>query len=133
MIVADTSAWIELVRDTDHPVAQALEELLRTEPEHVLVTEVIAMEVLAGAPSERHVSLLRSDLLAQRLLPLAGLADYERAATLYRVCRRSGETIRRMTDCLIAVPAIRAGAAVLHKDRDFDAIARHSDLRVYRV
>ncbi len=114
-------------------MAQALEELLRTEPEHVLVTEVIAMEVLAGAPSERHVSLLRSDLLAQRLLPLAGLADYERAATLYRVCRRSGETIRRMTDCLIAVPAIRAGAAVLHKDRDFDAIARHSDLRVYRV
>jgi predicted nucleic acid-binding protein len=31
---------------------------------------------------------------------------------------------------LIAVPAIRADASVLHNDRDFDAIARHTPLRV---
>ena len=33
--------------------------------------------------------------------------------------------------CLIAAPAIRAGAAVLHNDADFDVLARHTELRIY--
>ncbi|MGZ5294241.1 MAG: PIN domain-containing protein [Actinomycetota bacterium] len=33
-------------------------------------------------------------------------------------------------DCLIAAVAIREGATVLHADRDFDVIARHTDLRI---
>jgi predicted nucleic acid-binding protein len=86
------------------------------------------MEVLAGAREEAHLRALRRLLLRCELLPLSGLADFEAAADLYRTCRRAGETIRALTDCLIAVPTIRAGAAVLHADRDFDAIARHSAL-----
>lgn len=132
MIVVDSSAWIELFRDTGHPVAHALESILFGGGD-VAVTEVIAMELLAGVSSERHAFVLRRDLLAHRFLPLDGLADYERAASLYRASRHAGETVRRLTDCLIAVPAIRVGAEVLHKDRDFDAIARHSDLKVYRA
>jgi hypothetical protein len=31
------------------------------------------------------------------------------------------------------VAAIREEAAILHKDADFDAIARHSDLEVYAL
>ncbi|MGH2792917.1 MAG: hypothetical protein ACRDKG_01300 [Actinomycetota bacterium] len=63
---------------------------------------------------------------------LEGLADFEHAAFLYQSCRRAGETIDLMTQCLIAVPAIRAGAEVLHNDRDFDVIARHTPLKIYR-
>ena len=33
-----------------------------------------------------------------------------------------------MTDCLIAAVAIREGAALLHRDEDFEVIARHSSL-----
>ena len=33
-------------------------------------------------------------------------------------------------DCLIAAVAIRERAHVLHRDRDFDVIARHTDLRL---
>ena len=43
---------------------------------------------------------------------------------------RSGDTVRQLTDCLIAVATIKAGATVLHADRDFDAIARHSELQI---
>lgn len=132
MIVIDSSAWIELYRDSGHPVAITVERLLEQD-RPIAVTEVVAMELLAGARSETEAQELHARLLGFEFLTLAGLADFERAASLYRACRRGGETIRRMTDCLIAVPAIRAGAAVLHKDRDFDAIARHSDLRVYQV
>ncbi len=57
--------------------------------------------------------------------------DYDDAAALYRRCRRQGETVRRMMDCLIASVAIRAGATILHNDADFEVLARHTELRVY--
>jgi len=88
------------------------------------------MEVLAGARDEVYLRHLRGLLLRCKVLPLQGLADYEVAADLYRTCRREGETIRRLTDCLIAVAALRAGVPILHEDRDFTVIARHSTLQV---
>ena len=57
-------------------------------------------------------------------------AHYDEAARLYRRCRREGETVRRMIDCLIAAVAIGAGVAVLHHDDDFDVLARHTELDV---
>ena len=33
-------------------------------------------------------------------------------------------------DCLIAAVAIRAGIPVLHNDKDFDVLARHTDLQI---
>ena len=55
-----------------------------------------------------------------------GPADYESAAELYRVCRRRGETPRRLVDCLIAVVAIRNNVELLCRDVDFEVIARHA-------
>jgi len=69
-------------------------------------------------------------LLGFQILPLDGLADFEQAAAIYRACRDTGETLRSLSDCLIAVPVIRAGASLLHNDADFAAIARHSSLRL---
>ncbi len=129
MILVDTSAWIDFLRGTESPTHHRVRQLLGTN-EPLATTEVVIMEVLAGARDEAHLQQLRRLLMRCELLPLHGLADYEAAASLYRVCRRRGETIRRLVDCLIAVPALRAEAAVLHEDRDFDAIARHSALRI---
>jgi hypothetical protein len=69
-------------------------------------------------------------LYGLHLLAVGGLATYETAAEIYRLCRKSGESIRNATDCLIAAVAIRDGAEVLHRDADFEAIARHTSLRV---
>ena len=74
---------------------------------------------------------LRSRLLAFRLLALEGLGDFEEAAAIYRACRDAGETPRSLSDCLIAVPVIAAGASLLHNDADFDVIARHSPLKIH--
>ena len=57
--------------------------------------------------------------------------DFEDAAALYRRCRQQGETVGKLIDCLIASVAIRSGAPVLHKDADFDAIARHTGLQIH--
>ena len=42
----------------------------------------------------------------------------------------AGETVRKLTDCLIAAVALRHGAALLHRDHDFEVLARHTPLRV---
>jgi hypothetical protein len=89
------------------------------------------MEVLAGARDERHLSDLRG-LLARATLIHTESIDFEEAAALYRVCRRSGETVRKLIDCLIATIAIRNGSSILHRDTDFDVLARHTALRIDR-
>ncbi len=65
-------------------------------------------------------------------LAVRGLVDFESAADLYRTCRGRGATVRRLIDCLIAAVAIREKATVLHNDRDFEVLARHTRLRTER-
>ena len=132
MIVVDTSAWIELLNGTGSPVHVRLREALRGD-EEVCVTEIVVAEVLAGARSVQHTEQLRSMLLGFTLLPLRGLDGFEQAAALYRSCRWAGEAVRSIVDCLVAVPAIAAGAPVLHTGRDFGALARHTPLEVVSV
>ena len=132
MIVVDTSAWIELLRATGSPVHHRLRTALR-DREDVCVTEIVVAEILAGTHGAHQTEELRSTLLGFTLLPLRGLDSFERAAALYRSCRAAGETLRSITDCLVAVPAIEAGAPVLHADRDFAALARHTPLELVSV
>ena len=86
------------------------------------------MEALAGARDDRHLMSLRRLLARATVLP-AGPVDYEDAAALYRVCRREGETVRRLIDCLIGAVSIRADVPILHNDADFGVLARHTDLK----
>jgi predicted nucleic acid-binding protein len=94
------------------------------------VTEPVMMEVLAGARSDQHLRDLRGLLGRAHLIPCTS-ADFFEAAALHRTCRQSGETVRRLVDCLIAAVAIRADVPVLHNDSDYDVLARHSALSVY--
>ncbi len=126
MILVDTSAWVEFLRDTGSPVCRRVDELLDAE---VATCHPIRMEVLAGARTDSHLTDLRR-LLARASLVSTEPTDYEDAAALYRTCRQRGETVRRLIDCLIAAVAIRADAPVLHADADFEALARHTALRV---
>ena len=128
-VLADTSAWVEYLRGTGSPAHLQLRRLIADEAA-VATTEVVVMELLAGASDDEELARLSRLLGRFELLPVEGLADYEAAAELYRRCRRADETVRKLTDCLIAVVAIRAGAALLHRDQNFEVIARHAPLRV---
>jgi predicted nucleic acid-binding protein len=128
VILIDTSAWVEFLRDTKSPVCLRVDKLLNGD---IAICEPVRMEVLAGARDERHLSDLRG-LLARATLIHTESIDFEEAAALYRVCRRSGETVRKLIDCLIATIAIRNGSSILHRDTDFDVLARHTALRIDR-
>ncbi len=124
MIFVDTSAWIEFLRDTGSGVCHALVAEFDSE---LAICDVISMEVFAGARDERQLAELRGLLARATLISLTPF-DYEDAAALYRTCRRNGETVRKLIDCLIAAVAIRVGAPLLHADADFAALARHTRL-----
>jgi predicted nucleic acid-binding protein len=128
VILIDTSAWIEFLRDTKSPVCARVDALLSSD---IAVCEPVRMEVLAGARDERHLKDLRGLLARATIIPTEAI-DYEEAAALFRVCRRGGESVKKLTDCLIACAAIRADAPVLHSDADFDVLARHTALQVDR-
>jgi len=131
VIVVETSAWIELLRGTESPVDMRLRTLLADGAE-LAVTEIVVAELISGV-RENAVRPLRDRLLAFTVLRLRGLGDFELAAALYRTCREAGEAVRQLADCLIAVPAIRADVTVLHADRDFETLARHTPLRLEPV
>lgn len=129
MILVDTSAWVEFLRGTGSATDRRVAELLaQTAP--VSTTDVVLMEILAGARDDAHRDQLRRLLARCDFVATEGPRDFEDAAGLYRACRRGGDTVRALTDCLVASVALRAGLAILHFDTDFDVIARHSPLQI---
>ncbi len=127
MIIIDTSAWIEFLRDTGSKVCNTVDDLLGA---NLAICDAISMEVLAGARNEQHLAQLRGLLARATLVPILA-EDYDQAAALYRTCRRNGETVRKLIDCLIAAVAIRSNAPVLHADADFATLARHTPLAAH--
>jgi predicted nucleic acid-binding protein len=129
VILVDSSAWVEFLRATGSRAHLRLRSALQDATE-IACTDVVAMEILAGAHDDADRDRLRRLLYGLEFLAVEGPADYESAADLYRLCRRGGETPRRLSDCLIAAVAIRNDAEVLCEDADFLAVARHAPLRL---
>lgn len=123
-MMADTSAWIEYLRNTGSRSHLRLREAL-TSGERVLMPPVVLQEVLQGAATPQRFMRLR-ELIDATAKPWAAVDAHETArlaAALYARCRWSGLTPRGPNDCLIVACAIEAGEPLLHADRDFDRIA----------
>ena len=86
------------------------------------------MELLAGCATERAARDIQHFLARFEILEVEGLADFEDAALIQRTCRREGETVRSMMDCLIAAITLRERRPLLAVDRDFQVISRHVGL-----
>jgi predicted nucleic acid-binding protein len=131
--LVDTSAWVEYLRSTGSPVDLEVGRLLVSHEATIHTTDTVVMEVLAGGRDESHTTQLRRLLGRCEFVPTKGLGDFELAASMYRQCRRAGSTVRALTDCLIGAVALRTDIPVLQADRDFDALARHTGLRLAPV
>jgi len=129
VILVDSSAWVEFLRATGSAANLRLRSALEGD-ETLACTDVVVMEILAGARDDAHRDWLRRLLYGLEFLAVDGPVDYEQAAELYRLCRTHGETPRKLDDCLIAAVAIRSGAELLCQDTDFEVIARHAPLRL---
>ena len=127
--LADTSALVEFLRGTGSETGVRVRTLSGLSDE-LVITEPIEMELLAGARDLAHLERLEAFVASFELIAVEPARDYVAAAAVYRACRARGETVRQLTDCLIAAIAIRHDVPVLHHDRDFEVLARHTPMRV---
>ena len=132
MIVVDTSVWIDFLEGRGTLFDRHLTELVEDQAPIALV-DIVYAEVLQGIRDEDTYQRTRVGLRAHVILRARGLETFETAANLYRTARRRGLTIRRGVDCLIAATCLEAGAEIFHNDRDYDVLARVSDLMIYRT
>lgn len=117
MIVVDSSVWINNIRDTVTPEVVALRDQIK--PAHILVGDLVILEVLRGARDEVQAEKLRRYLArfsqAQMLNPTLAV----KAAANYRLLRSHGISIRKTVDLAIATFCIERGHSLLHCDWDF--------------
>lgn len=129
MYLIDTSVWIDVFH---RPRRIDLRSLV--DPDDIVTCLPVVQEVLQGFRDDRAFRVARD---AMRAIPTVeeplGRTAFEDAVDLYRLARRAGVTVRSSVDCLIAVCAVRNDLTVLHRDRDFDRIARIAPLRSWNV
>lgn len=126
-VLVDASVWIGFLRGTAAPEVTTLTHLIAER--RAAVTDVVLLEVLVGTTDENRAAQLHRLLAGAVHLRQESPVDVERAASLHRACRRAGETPRSLNDCVVAAVALRYYVPVLHRDRDFDVLARHTGLR----
>lgn len=126
MILADTSVWIDFLRDVPSWQTARLSELLSDG--EVVMGDLILLEILQGISREEEVSRVAALLEPLPTVVLGGRAVALQAAGNYRRLRRSGITIRSSIDTLIATRCIVDGITLLHNDRDYDAFERELGL-----
>jgi hypothetical protein len=132
VFLLDSSAWIEYLRRTGSPTNIEVRRLLQERPADVHFTEPVIMELLAGAGTPTRLGQAEKLVSGLPLLAVDSFIDYRAAAAAARATQQNGHPIRSIVDCLIAAVAARTGAALVHRDHDYDYLAEIlPDLRVH--
>jgi len=131
IVLVDTSVWIDHFRAVETPESNRLARLVENE-EDLCICGLIFTEILQGIRSNTQFRKTERALANLIYLPTTRAA-YRTAADLYRAARCAGITIRRSLDCVIAACAIENRVPILHRDRDFDRIARFSRLTTVQI
>jgi predicted nucleic acid-binding protein len=130
LILIDASAFIEFLNRSGSREDILIERLIRNE-EGIALADITLTEILQGIKDDREYREVKASLLTFPLLSLLrGAQSHIAAAELYRKCRKKGLTVRSTVDLLIAQIALEHGLVLLHKDRDFDALAQVCELRL---
>ena len=132
MILVDTSVLIDFFKGNQNEAIDSFRAIFQSGFPFG-ITSVIFQEVLQGAKNGKEYEILKKYLSTQRFFhPRDPVSSYAKAAHIYFDCRKKGITIRSTIDCLIAQVALESNLFLLHNDRDFDAIASVTRLKIFR-
>ncbi len=121
MILVDTSVWVEVLRDKTGRIVKVFRE--RAGDEIIAFSRFTQLELLQGAKNEQEWQRLDTYLSTQYYLE-ATEDTWRDAARIYFELRKNGITINSSIDCCIAQLAIETQVLLLHRDKDFEKIAR---------
>jgi predicted nucleic acid-binding protein len=128
MTLVDTSVWIDFLEGGDHWTKERLKRLIE-DRESIVYTHMILLEIIQGLREKKDRKKIETKFRDLVLAPQKR-TTIMLAADIYQGLQRKGIRIRSIIDCLIAASAIEIGANVLHKDRDFEYIAKHYPLKL---
>ena len=130
MIVADTSAWIDYVRGIDAPHTNLLEYEL--DHNRIITGDLIITEFLQGFRKEKGYQAAKEIMESLEYHDFIGKTIALQSAQNFRILRRSGITVHKTIDIIIATFCIENGFELLHNDRDFDTMEKTLGLQVRR-
>lgn len=132
MILVDSSVWIDFFNGRDSAPVQRLVDLLSDGTAPLTMADLVLFEVLRGFRHEQDFNAARRQLAALPVVEIGGEDQAVLAAHHYRQLRSRGCTVSSPIDVLLASYCIAHDGALIHDDRDFDALERHAGLRVWR-
>jgi predicted nucleic acid-binding protein len=121
MILVDTSVWVLILRDKTGRVVAAFRK--KVGPDVTVLSRFNQLELLQGAKDLKEWQVLE-DYLATQIYLEASTDTWREAARIYFDLRRRGVTVSSPVDCCIAQIALECGALLLHRDQDFERIAK---------
>jgi len=117
VILVDSSVWIDFFNGTANPASDFLEGALGTRS--IAVGDLILAEVLQGFRLDKDFATAKSLLVEFQQLELLGSDRAIKAAEKFRKLRKTGVTVRKTNDVVIASYCIDKKIPLLFSDKDF--------------
>jgi len=119
LVFIDTSAWIEYLKRTAHPVTKEIELALSLNT--AATCQLVLAELIQGARSEKETALI-IDLASVAKILKEGESTWQQAGFLANKLRKQGKTLS-LIDCYLAILAKENKAVILTLDKHFSIIA----------
>ncbi len=128
LVLVDTSAWIcFFARKSFIEIRDTVSTLL--DNNRVAIAGPIMVELIQGARTDKEKDDIKSKTKGLHWLGITN-EHWHKTADLSFNLRRKGVTVSAI-DSLLSVVAVSYNCRVLHKDSDFELIARHSSLKLF--
>jgi predicted nucleic acid-binding protein len=132
MILIDSSVWIDFFNGRATVPSGTLATLLEEGAAPLAIADLVLFEVLRGFRREPDYLAANRALRALDVVAIGGETVARSAAQHYRELRSRGITIASPIAIVQAAYCIENNYALLHNDRDFDALETLRGLRVWR-
>ncbi len=120
LVFIDTSAWMEYLKKTAHPVTKQIELALFFNT--AATCQLVLAELIQGARSEKETALI-IDLASVARILKEGESTWHQAGFLANKLKKQGKTLP-LIDCYLAILAKENKAVVLTLDKHFSIIAQ---------
>ena len=132
--IVDSSVWIDFFNKKSSKNVEKIIDLMYSHAvkDSIIVLPVILQEILQGIRDDKQYDLVNQIIHGFEFIEFDPYAYAVKAADLFRELQKKGITIRKANDCLIAAFCIDLDIFLIHNDRDFDNIAKHTSLKIYK-
>jgi predicted nucleic acid-binding protein len=125
----DSTIWVKYLRGSDPALKDKIGSLILNESAYT--SEVIIMEILRGAKSDKEYAMLCDDFLALRQLEI-NHEVWETAWGLAYNLRKKGANVP-LTDVLISALSLHYKCILLHSDKHYRLISQYANLKTQEI